>query len=534
MRGNMFRNAAGPPHSFRIATGPLQENHGGLGVLGVRGMFTFDFRASFGSASGWWSSISVLLPFSTPSGDRLLAGSAATGTYHLMSVTETLLNLVSSSTVTDPAGTWTLSDAALVTIDGSTRLYSASHTGSRIDVQSVGSTGALTPLTPITSVGGVSMAVSSLEPIQLASGTYLATAAHDRGTLEILRLSATAAPVLVAQASDAPKTVIEGVTDMVSMTCGGQTYLIAASGQRDGISSFHIDGEGQMSLSDSLTSKDGLWVSGVDTLAKASIGGVNYVIAGSAAAGSLSVVRVNDLGVMFLTDHVLDTRDTRFDDVSRIKTVTFEGRCFVVAGGDDGGFSLMELLPDGKLFHHQSLEAGTESAVLDAGLTGLSVSVQGESLDIMAGGVGGLVRFSVDMSDVGPAITGTSAANSLTGGAADELIFGGGGADTLNGGAGDDILVASNSGASLTGGAGADVFRILPGSVVSWIRDFEQGVDRIDLSEWGRLYDVSALSISSKSYGAQISFGDQVLRVANPAGVGFVASDWGMDDFLFQ
>lgn len=76
----------------------------------------------------------------------------------------------------------------------------------------------------------------------------------------------------------------------------------------------------------------------------------------------------------------------------------------------------------------------------------------------------------------GGVIRGNNRDNVLTGGAEDELIFGRGGDDTINAGAGNDTV---------TGGEGADVFVVDADTQFLTITDFENGVDRIDLSAFG-------------------------------------------------
>ena len=61
----------------------------------------------------------------------------------------------------------------------------------------------------------------------------------------------------------------------------------------------------------------------------------------------------------------------------------------------------------------------------------------------------------------------------MRGGAGNDIIYGGIGADSLNGGSGNDLLI---------GGPGADTFVFAPGHGEDTIRDFANGVDRIDLS----------------------------------------------------
>lgn len=86
-------------------------------------------------------------------------------------------------------------------------------------------------------------------------------------------------------------------------------------------------------------------------------------------------------------------------------------------------------------------------------------------------------------------INGTNGNNTLNGTAGPDVIRGLGGSDTLRGNAGDDRLIGGTSNDQLYGGAGADAFAYenisesLPGfGKRDLIWDFEQGIDKIDLS----------------------------------------------------
>ncbi|RQO58833.1 type I secretion C-terminal target domain-containing protein, partial [Pseudomonas sp. KBW05] len=80
-------------------------------------------------------------------------------------------------------------------------------------------------------------------------------------------------------------------------------------------------------------------------------------------------------------------------------------------------------------------------------------------------------------------------ADTLLGGAGNDILFGQGGNDTLNGGAGNDILVGGKGNDVLTGGAGADTFVWLKGDTntsggFDRITDFKHSEgDKLDLSD---------------------------------------------------
>ena len=84
--------------------------------------------------------------------------------------------------------------------------------------------------------------------------------------------------------------------------------------------------------------------------------------------------------------------------------------------------------------------------------------------------------------------SGNGLNNVVSGNSGNNLLSGLGGNDTINGGAGDDILVGGAGSDILTGGSGSDTFsyNLISDSngtsSTDLIQDFQQGVDKIDLS----------------------------------------------------
>lgn len=101
-------------------------------------------------------------------------------------------------------------------------------------------------------------------------------------------------------------------------------------------------------------------------------------------------------------------------------------------------------------------------------------------------------------------IIGNSANNQLEGGAGNDRIEGGVGFDVLFGDSGDDTLIGGSGSDTMYGGLGADTF-IFRGNDIQiptrdFIRDFEHGVDKIDLS-----------AIDASSFAK----GDQAFRIVD-------------------
>lgn len=127
-------------------------------------------------------------------------------------------------------------------------------------------------------------------------------------------------------------------------------------------------------------------------------------------------------------------------------------------------------------------------------------------------------------------LVGRGGADELYGRAGDDILHGGRGRDWMYGGAGDDRLVDGAGKDVMIGGDGADIFRMKDDGQTDRIRDFEQGLDSIDLSctSADRLRDLD-ITVADESW-IRVSTGDDLLlvHVDDTAGFAFTA-----DDFLF-
>jgi D-alanyl-D-alanine carboxypeptidase len=121
------------------------------------------------------------------------------------------------------------------------------------------------------------------------------------------------------------------------------------------------------------------------------------------------------------------------------------------------------------------LSGGSGRDTLEGG-AGNDKLMGGSGRDILEGGAGNDRLVSADGND---RLSGGSGRDTLEGGAGHDKLMGGSGRDILEGGAGNDTLI---------GGSDADTFLFTSadrGRDV--IRDFKSGVDRIDLSDHGKV-----------------------------------------------
>lgn len=121
-------------------------------------------------------------------------------------------------------------------------------------------------------------------------------------------------------------------------------------------------------------------------------------------------------------------------------------------------------------------------------------------------------------------LQGLAGDDQLTGNKGDDLLVGGAGDDRLQGDAGDDTLTGGGGFDVLSGGRGRDTFR-LGGNSADRIRDFQNGVDRLELPN---LLSFSDLSITPQRQNAVLRLGNRELAVLVGTPVAQIdASDFG-------
>lgn len=433
-----------------------------------------------------------------------------------------------------PAEDWSMvqaSDSMALQLAGAEKrlfLFGASTALTLSLIDANGTPGAAT--TVGSSIGAL-LKVTSFTVVPDASGDLAALSRSGISGLNLFDIGAGGYLTLTDTVKDTPKSYIAEVSDTASVVVGGQSYLLTLSATENGITSYEVSDTGDADLVDSLGNHDGLAIAGAQALQTAVVGGQTFAIIAATTSDSLSVVRVNDMGCLFQTDHVVDDQTSRIQGASALDVFEVGGRVFVIAGGSDAGLTTYELLPDGTLCLMNA--AAFETGQGMGNITSIDTAMNGDTLSIFVTEerADRVQVFTADYSDLGNLITATSSTTTGTG--KDDRLLGRSSADTLSGGAGDDFLHDGAGADRLTGGAGADVFVFCADTSTDVITDFELGVDRIDLSDWGRIYSADALTITSTSTGATISFGGNVLTVTNAAGGALTAQAFDDSDFIF-
>lgn len=346
---------------------------------------------------------------------------------------------------------------------------------------------------------GLTGTIGATATITLGDTTYLYAATGTAGQIGTYKVLSDGDLALVRKPV-APTGQPSDISALVSVSEGGQGWLVLASALEDTLQCYKVTGDGSLKQVDSIGAVDGLGINSPSTLASVTLDGQTFVLAGAAGSSSLSVIAMDD-GAMTATDHVVDSLDTRFQGIGAMATAVAGDRAYVVVAGGDDGLTLMSLLPTGRLVVldtiADSLEMGLDN------VESLALAIDGDVLRIFAGSAteGGVTCLAWDLDAQDLTLTGTRGDDVLTGGAGDDILAGGQGSDQMRGGAGEDVFV----------------FDFADGKTDK-ILDFEAGTDMLDLSGWGMLRGADQLGFTMLSGGIQLTFADETLKILSADG----------------
>lgn len=309
-----------------------------------------------------------------------------------------------------------------------------------------------------------------------------------------------------------------GLAALTITTVAGQNYIISTSTLRNGITARAIDDAGRPVSETTVGADDGLWISAPTALDTAIVGGTTYLILAAAGTDSLTVIALNTDGSMTVRDHILDARETRFGGVTAIEVIEADGKTYVIAGGADDGVSVFLLLEGGLLVHRATIE-DTEDSGLD-NISALAAWQRTAGVDIFVASSSetGVTQLRLDTGIAGATQTATLTGGPLEGTAGSDILQGHNGDDIINAGPGDDILRDGQGSDVMSGGAGADLFILTADGETDTITDFTPGEDKLDLSLWPMLRDISQLFMTLQDDGMRIIYGDEVLNVQSADG----------------
>ncbi|NJM82181.1 MAG: hypothetical protein HC844_06520 [Tabrizicola sp.] len=379
--------------------------------------------------------------------------------------------------------------------------------------------------------GGPAGVIGAQAGVQVGGTTYVYTVRNGSSTIEGYAMDGSGRLSLTAQLTLNGDQSGTDIGAMTSVTIGGVPYLISLSNETDAVRCFRVGPSGELTQTVGLGAAQGLGINDPSAVETVIMGGQTYLLVASASSSSVSVIAVEAGGVLRAVDHVIDTLDTRFQGVQALATAEIGDRVFVVAGGGDGGLNLFMMAPDGRMIV-VATALHVPGLALD-NITAMTAHVVDGEIELFVAGEGtGITRLRLDPGPLAPRQQGGDEAETLSGGADDDFLWGEGGNDLLAGGSGEDIIGDGAGSDTMFGGAGQDIFVLAQDGEIDRIADFQLGIDRIDLSAWGRVYDIADLSITATATGALVTFRGEVLEILSANGLPIQAHAFRTADFF--
>lgn len=331
--------------------------------------------------------------------------------------------------------------------------------------------------------------------------------------------------------TDTAQTYVSAAIAIETFKVDGVEFMASVSQTDGGISIFYIDPDNQLFNTANLGVNEGLGIMTPTDSALVELGGRVFMIIASAPndgqgqSGALTVLEVGSDGTMRSVEHLNDTSDTVFGQVQSLDVLEHNGQIYVLAGGGDDGLTLFTMLPSGRL---QLLDVITSAETMGLdNVTSTATVMDGDMLRVFVATEGqvGLAEITLDLSNQGVTQVSAHQGETLSGGALDDVLIGGAGADLLSGGAGADLIEDGRGVDTLHGGDGADTFILRADGTSDLIQDFQQGQDRLDLSDWPMFYDPSGIGYTATATGAILTWRLEALEIVTRNGQMLTAAE---------
>lgn len=428
-------------------------------------------------------------------------------------------------------GTFGIEEITLATVAGQDVLLPSGSRDNRLAIHRLDDDGSFASIKELWAPSEQIGHFTNAEVIQLDGKTFMVSSQAGVDGFSTFRVRDDLSLEYRRHFDDNDRAHISTVEAMASASFHTRSFFFVASAAEDGVTAYWMGKWGNVRERGTLDAGGGLSIDAPTALETAEIGGRLYLIVAGSGSGTLSIIQVNQWGGLFPKDHLLDDLSTRFDGVTALETVTVGQHTYLFAGGSDDGISMFEITADGQLHHLLTLEDQLNTTLTN--IAAIAATVVGTELQLyVSGSEAGVTQFTVDLGAIGDQIVGSDTHDVIHGTANDDVIVGFDGNDSLFGGDGDDRIIDGAGVDTMTGENGADIFVFRQDRRMDNVMDFQDGIDKLDLTDFAMLYSIDQLTFVQKLYGVEISFGSDRFHIESENGQ-LLITDLTADDFIF-
>ena len=441
-----------------------------------------------------------------------------------------LLSEVSSSLAT---GTYGVTDIVITDIGGVSVVAAAGRYDDKFSYRLLGPGGAFGAVATIAPISQSTAALAEIEVLKFGSQTYMIAGRDNAQGLAVFSMTTGYGLSQVSTLSDSNAVTLANVSDLLTFNTGSAHVVFAASSIEHGVTSMSINSSGALSVVDAIDGMKGYGIYQATQLATAESGDGDFLLVGATGSGNISVFEIGATGNLSLRDMVWDSLLTRFQNVTALETFDYNGRAFPLAGGSDGGMTLFELGPNGRLYFITNV-VDTYSTTL-ASVSAIEVAIIGGDVQVFVASATepGITQFSLNLGAIGNMVKPSGPSNGAVGSPGDDFLMGSDARNTLWGMSGNDRIVDGGGIDMLYGGLGADTFVFVKDGMYDRVMDYQAGIDRIDLSDFDMVYSIAGLDIDSTVYGARVSIGAEAILLVSHDGQSLTATDFDAASFIF-
>ncbi|MBJ6371012.1 calcium-binding protein [Sedimentitalea arenosa] len=369
----------------------------------------------------------------------------------------------------------------------------------------------------------------------------------DIAPLQVLRLKRDGSLTEAYEVPTTDSAIYNRITsDLEPVEIGGRSFVVVPEVTAGTILVYEILGNGRLELIDQEVPSIGDQWGAPETVVAFEEDGLHYIATGGYGR-SIAIFRMTEGGALHEVDEFqpatqlgrtydLEARDIggeqflfsssgALDEVRALRFVPIDDSI----NGNGGNNSIVGTPQDDLIFGlkgRDTLKGAAGDDVLEGG-KGLDMLKGGKGKDSLFGGDGRDTLLGGDDGDFlfGDAdddsvmgqngndyAYGGAGDDTVTGGGGNDRVFGGNGDDKVKGGSGNDVLSDGKGKDSMLGGSGNDVFVFTKDNKRDKIQDFEDGNDRIDLTDYGRGLEFSDLTVTQNGNNVTVEvLGDTIL-----------------------